>query len=283
VAGEDSKDGQVTQAEHDSMDHGPECTGPFADARECPVHGPAIAARAAEEIVTQQKIARQVMAFMLEYANHAPDCDVRHRKGAACSCGYETQLLALEPVLQLMAQPPSVPARVQSDDPAQGSGSATQSSFSSSSERDRLIAERDRALADEEATNEKAERLEAELFDLRQAHARLLQALTERNEQDDLSRTGETQPMTTDSNPHSPDEKASGWQPIETAPKDLTEVLVYDADRDGVFVAQYESNAQPPYWSYDTHDLVFNARSGELMKPTHWMPLPSPPLPESPR
>ena len=66
------------------------------------------------------------------------------------------------------------------------------------------------------------------------------------------------------------------WQPIATAPKDLTEVIVYDADSEGVFIAQYEKNARPPFWSHDTHDIAVG-RTGELLRPTHWMPLPEPP------
>lgn len=70
------------------------------------------------------------------------------------------------------------------------------------------------------------------------------------------------------------------WQPIDTAPMDAYEsVLVYDADTEYICIAQYEKNAQPPFWSYDVHDLA-SGRAGELKQPTHWMPLPSPPTVE---
>lgn len=68
---------------------------------------------------------------------------------------------------------------------------------------------------------------------------------------------------------------AQDWQPIETAPKDLTQVLVYDAEDKGVFLGQYECYAVPPYWSFDTHDLT--REKAEIVRPTHWMPLPDPP------
>jgi hypothetical protein len=65
----------------------------------------------------------------------------------------------------------------------------------------------------------------------------------------------------------------SEWQPIETAPKDLTEVLVY-CPQTGVTVAQFENRAVKPYWNLDTLDL---SRERNECWPTHWMHLPTPP------
>ena len=76
----------------------------------------------------------------------------------------------------------------------------------------------------------------------------------------------------------------SGWQPIETAPKDGTTILIY--------------RRMPPwhvrgsaYWfigsdgscGWISRGLVAHGRSpGELglSEPTHWMPLESPPCPK---
>lgn len=63
------------------------------------------------------------------------------------------------------------------------------------------------------------------------------------------------------------------WQPIETAPRDGTDVLVATDDHKvfaahsygGEWVAQADSAADGIYLSFDV---------GEL---THWMPLPEPP------
>lgn len=65
---------------------------------------------------------------------------------------------------------------------------------------------------------------------------------------------------------------ASQWQPIETAPKDGTRILVY---RKGakryplVSVDSFESVKWPwpPCWYHSPSDE----------QPTHWMPLPEPP------
>ncbi len=63
------------------------------------------------------------------------------------------------------------------------------------------------------------------------------------------------------------------WQPISTAPKDGTEVLVYRKDA-GIFMASFREAADEDgecYWfSISGEDLT-----GDL--PTHWMPLPEPP------
>jgi hypothetical protein len=55
------------------------------------------------------------------------------------------------------------------------------------------------------------------------------------------------------------------WQPIETAPKDGTKVLIVDDD--GVVdVAAYLIGKRYGYWDTET-----------FCCPTHWMPLPPPP------
>jgi hypothetical protein len=66
------------------------------------------------------------------------------------------------------------------------------------------------------------------------------------------------------------------WQPIETAPKDGTEVLIYglaweDAQRGNYYaVAAFLDGA----WRDSPEDVD---DGWEMNSPTHWMPLPTPP------
>jgi hypothetical protein len=73
----------------------------------------------------------------------------------------------------------------------------------------------------------------------------------------------------------------SGWRPIETAPKDGTEVLLYCPEQ-GVARGRwndcrYASNPRP-YWTNDAERL-FGVSRTRSDQPTHWMPLPAPPEP----
>ena len=64
------------------------------------------------------------------------------------------------------------------------------------------------------------------------------------------------------------------WQPIETAPKDGTEVLVY-GDGQGMSVAWWETKyiwVRPGAWVSD-----FGRSDTHTHEPSHWMPLPPPP------
>ena len=68
-----------------------------------------------------------------------------------------------------------------------------------------------------------------------------------------------------------------GWQPIETAPKDGTEILLFCPHDDpqnvqGYFSSEPEEHAR--YWR-PTESLVADVVG--LIEPTHWMPLPTPP------
>jgi hypothetical protein len=72
----------------------------------------------------------------------------------------------------------------------------------------------------------------------------------------------------------------SPWREIESAPKDLTEIL--GSDGEDVFVMQFEMHAQPGFWSRDVNDFLGNSNGPDLRRrmevfPTHWMPLPPPP------
>jgi hypothetical protein len=72
------------------------------------------------------------------------------------------------------------------------------------------------------------------------------------------------------------------WQPIESAPKDGTEVLLFE------FLPHHEPMVRVGYWEENGTDLHSGADGisgwslvgegyiGEI-EPTHWMPLPEPP------
>lgn len=73
----------------------------------------------------------------------------------------------------------------------------------------------------------------------------------------------------------------SEWQPIETAPKDGTPILVFSPyeKRDeptNIIVARYGTANGEEFWDY-CEEMLSNV-SGEIdPSPTHWMPLPPPP------
>lgn len=58
------------------------------------------------------------------------------------------------------------------------------------------------------------------------------------------------------------------WQPIETAPKDGTRVLIYDTDMPEITTAEFESGC---WWVYSRE---YQAYPQDV---THWMCLPEPP------
>ena len=64
------------------------------------------------------------------------------------------------------------------------------------------------------------------------------------------------------------------WQPIETAPKDGTRVLVCDTD---VWIACAR------YWPCNSYWIEDAASGLKLNEPTHWMPAPPPPVPNGER
>lgn len=70
--------------------------------------------------------------------------------------------------------------------------------------------------------------------------------------------------------------QAQAWQPIETAPRDGTDILVWDGERRTMTLWGKVSHV-PIFgfldvWGCDAEDI-------DLMdpQPTHWMPLPDPP------
>ena len=68
--------------------------------------------------------------------------------------------------------------------------------------------------------------------------------------------------------------RKEGWRPIETAPKDGTEILVCGPACSGFYfsVACWKDRWQESWWS-DYEDE-------ELFPPSHWMPLPAAPEPQ---
>lgn len=66
----------------------------------------------------------------------------------------------------------------------------------------------------------------------------------------------------------------SEWQPIETAPRDGTKILVWVPDGG-------ESEATTAWWLL--MEGWCDVRCVQLHYPSHWMPLPVPPLPQSGR
>lgn len=69
------------------------------------------------------------------------------------------------------------------------------------------------------------------------------------------------------------------WQPIETAPKDGSYVLLFFPVR-GVMRGRWNNDAYAtkprPYWRHDLEPL-YGTREVRKYQPTHWMPLPPPP------
>ena len=64
----------------------------------------------------------------------------------------------------------------------------------------------------------------------------------------------------------------SEWQPIETAPKDGTKIIVFD-HYDGVVIARWRMR-----WPESGYEWIeATGEEYENYRPTHWMPLPEPP------
>lgn len=66
-------------------------------------------------------------------------------------------------------------------------------------------------------------------------------------------------------------ESGGDWQPMETAPKDGTKIIAFAYD---IYSNQQRAEMHTTYWSNGRW-----ARFTTHYVPTHWMPLPKPPLP----
>lgn len=74
----------------------------------------------------------------------------------------------------------------------------------------------------------------------------------------------------------------SEWQPIETAPKDGTRIML--GDRFGAWIGQYREIYQSgfkPDNPWQSMMLNHDHMKYKVLKPTHWMPLPPPPKEEA--
>jgi hypothetical protein len=86
--------------------------------------------------------------------------------------------------------------------------------------------------------------------------------------------------------PSAPTASAQGWQPIETAPKDGTEVMLHGPE--GLDVAEWHAETEDEFESgvivAPGFDAGFFGRiyaAGCTEDPTHWQPLPPPPHPQA--
>jgi hypothetical protein len=74
------------------------------------------------------------------------------------------------------------------------------------------------------------------------------------------------------------------WRPIETAPRDATPILLYDPHRERkpVYEAWWalEYEGGPGFWMTPMGPAGrgYTILDGKPNSPTHWMPLPDPPL-----
>ena len=65
------------------------------------------------------------------------------------------------------------------------------------------------------------------------------------------------------------------WQPIETAPKDGTYVILVDCDL--VTIGKWMNSDALRDEAWVGFDSIQSLHKTCVMAPTHWMPLPSPP------
>lgn len=81
--------------------------------------------------------------------------------------------------------------------------------------------------------------------------------------------------------------RESGWQPIETAPRDGAEIIVWgtipkdrypkgEAPEDRSFIATVHWESEEDAW--DEQSGWFCSAVDKIVPPTHWMPLPTPPM-----
>lgn len=65
------------------------------------------------------------------------------------------------------------------------------------------------------------------------------------------------------------------WQPIETAPKDHTRILLFVPPY-GVSCGHFDC-----VWQDGRHRWIMHSVLNKSAEPTHWMPLPAPPQRET--
>lgn len=77
------------------------------------------------------------------------------------------------------------------------------------------------------------------------------------------------------------------WQPIETAPKDSTPVLIYEPPskhaEEGIYIAEWRTETyivRSSHYKYWVVQFTYDGEMGGEMtidNPTYWMSLPEPP------
>lgn len=72
------------------------------------------------------------------------------------------------------------------------------------------------------------------------------------------------------------------WRPIETAPKDGTQLMLWCPDRAAPMFGSFRvdeglSGNDEPLWLDNSYDDFSCGYASCPLKPTHWMPLPAPP------
>ena len=67
------------------------------------------------------------------------------------------------------------------------------------------------------------------------------------------------------------------WQPIETAPKDHTHVLLAVRDEIHTLVNFTGKRVFAGYFQTQADDWIIDGTWAGNIRPTHWMPLPAPP------
>lgn len=68
------------------------------------------------------------------------------------------------------------------------------------------------------------------------------------------------------------------WQPIETAPKDGTAILIWQPDKKKG-LSQDDNRYAIGYWR--VAEGGWGNRNSAEVNPSHWMPLPEPPVTET--
>lgn len=81
----------------------------------------------------------------------------------------------------------------------------------------------------------------------------------------------------------------SEWKPIETAPKDGTDILIAQAGCERVYKGGWATQAETGHGAWRVSDNFWSEAEGAFLSikltddfATHWMPIPAPPATVSP-
>lgn len=70
-----------------------------------------------------------------------------------------------------------------------------------------------------------------------------------------------------------------GWQPIETAPRDGTQIIMFNAMDNVAVIGSWSKHNHVPVWGWIRPVEIYGEEVDGFI-PTHWMPLPAAPAPE---